>query len=151
MREWFRTVFRGTTWVAAAVALVATLVSLRLAPASDDASGPAHYVVGEAPAPEEGANVTAVEVSRHETASVHHLRVAEGVKAHLHYDHDEQVVVLRGEGTMRLGDETVPVAAGSVLVIPRGVVHSLVVTRGPVEAVSVFSPPFDGEDRHFVE
>jgi mannose-6-phosphate isomerase-like protein (cupin superfamily) len=151
MRKWLRTVFRGPTLVAALVAAVATGVSIRLAPAGGDGPGPVIYQRGDAGAPETGSNITAVEVGRHGTASVHHFRIAEGVKAHVHRQHDEQVVVLGGEGTAKVGEATHPVAAGTVVVIPRGTVHQLTVTGEPVEAVSIFSPPFDGEDRHFVE
>lgn len=150
MGDWLRTVFRGSTWLAAGVALAATMIALRLAPTSRE-HPPVVYAVRDAVPAEEGVNVTAVEVGRHESASVHHLRVADEVKAHLHRERDEQVVVLGGEGTLRLDERSLGVAAGSVIVIPRGTVHSLVVTRGPVEAVSVFSPPFDGKDRHVVD
>jgi mannose-6-phosphate isomerase-like protein (cupin superfamily) len=151
MVTWFRLVLRGPTWIAAAVALAATLVSLRLAPAGPPRDAPVLYSARDAAAPDESANVTTVEVGRHRSASVHHLRVAEGVKAHVHREHEEQVVILSGEGRVRLGDSVEDVSAGSVVVIPRGTVHSLVVTGPPIEAVSVFSPPFDGKDRHFVE
>jgi quercetin dioxygenase-like cupin family protein len=151
MWNWLRSVFRGPTWLAAAVALATTLVAIRLAPGDSSDADPVYYLTGEAAPAEAAANITAVEVGRHESASVHHLRVAEAVKGHIHRAHDEQVVVLDGEGTMRLGEASHDVVPGSVIVIPRGTVHSLVVTRGPVEAVSVFSPPFDGKDRHFVD
>jgi quercetin dioxygenase-like cupin family protein len=151
MESWFRQVLRGPTWVAAGMALVTTIAAIRLAPAGDARHAPVFYSARAAAPPEPGANVTTVEVGRHRTASVHHLRVSEGVKAHVHREHDEQVVVLAGEGTVRLGDSAQEVSAGSVVVIPRGTVHSLVVTGSAVEAVSIFSPPFDGKDRHFVE
>ena len=151
MWEWFRTAFRGETWLAAVVALAATLVALRLAPGGEPEAAPTLYETRAAPPPDEGANVTTVEVGRHGSASVHHLRIAESLPAHVHREHDEQIVVLGGAGTLLLDDEAHEVAAGSVVVIPRGTVHSLRVTRGPVEAVSVFSPPFEGEDRRLVE
>jgi mannose-6-phosphate isomerase-like protein (cupin superfamily) len=148
---WLRQVLRGPTWAAAGVALVATVASMRLAPDGGRRDAPVFYSTRAAAASEPGSNVTTVEVGRHRSASVHHLRVAEGVKPHVHREHDEQVVVLAGEGTVRLGDSSQEVSAGSVVVIPRGTVHSLVVTGPAVEVVSVFSPPFDGKDRHFVE
>lgn len=151
MWEWFRNVFRGETWLAAVVALAATLVALRLAPAGESETAPALYETGAAPPPDGAANVTTVEVGRHGSASVHHLRIAESLPAQVHREHDEQVIVLGGAGTLRLGDAAHDVAVGSVVVIPRGTVHSLRVSRGPVEAVAVFSPPFDGKDRHLVE
>ena len=56
--------------------------------------------------------------------------------------------MLRGHGTMRIGDETLPVGEGSVLFVPKGVVHAFT-NAGPEPAVSliVYSPPFDGKDR----
>lgn len=43
---------------------------------------------------------------------------------HTHDDRDLFVVMLRGHGHMRIGDEERPVGPGSVLYVPRGVVHA---------------------------
>lgn len=72
------------------------------------------------------------------------------VKPHRHLTHSEQVVVLAGEGTMRLGDKTFPVKKGDVIFIPKNTPHA-VVSRGtvPLKVISVQAPQFDGRDRVF--
>ena len=84
-------------------------------------------------------------------ASVHHLSTTTGVNPHVHRTHDETVVILSGSGRMRVGEESREISPGLTLVIPRGTVHGLEVLQGTVEVVSIFTPPFDGKDRHFLE
>jgi len=43
---------------------------------------------------------------------------------HTHDERDLLVVMLRGHGHMRIGDEERPVGPGSVVYVPRGVVHA---------------------------
>ena len=151
MRKWLAHVFRGPTLLAALAALAVTIVSIRLAPTEGEAARASVYTFAEAAPPEPGADATTIEVGRHATASVHHVRVTGKLATHFHREHDEQVVVVRGNGAMTVGGETHVIAAGSVLVIPRGTVHSLAATGGTVEMISVFSPPFDGKDHLLVE
>jgi len=152
MRDWWTHILRGP--IPASLLVCAGFVALAtwLAPASGT-EPPAPRVYGSRGAldPEEGANVTTAVVGVHESASVHHLLVKEGVAAHYHRTHDETVTVLAGTGVLALGAEEHEVGPGTVVLVPRGTVHALRVTGAPVEAVSVFSPAFDGEDRIFVD
>ena len=84
-------------------------------------------------------------------ASVHHLSTTTGVNLHVHRTHDETVVILSGAGRIRVGEESREITPGMTLVIPRGTVHALEVLHGTVQAVSIFTPPFDGKDRHFLQ
>lgn len=78
--------------------------------------------------------------------------VPSGVPPHFHAHHTEHVSVLAGEGTMRLGDSTFTVAAGTSIVIPKGTVHAVVTTSSdPLRVISVQAPYFDGTDRVFVD
>ena len=88
------------------------------------------------------------EVGRSEHVSQHVGAVRGAERPHRHDRHDQLVVMLRGHGTMRIGDETLPIGEGSVLFVPKGVVHAFT-NAGPEPAVSliVYSPPFDGKDR----
>jgi mannose-6-phosphate isomerase-like protein (cupin superfamily) len=52
------------------------------------------------------------------------LQMREGVARHVHERVDEIVYVVAGEGAVRMGDETVPVRPGSLLVIPNGNAHA---------------------------
>lgn len=74
------------------------------------------------------------------------------VKQHKHNAHTEQVVILDGEGSMKLGEKTIKVKKGDILFIPAGTPHSLIVTsKGPVKVLSTQSPYFDGKDRVMIE
>ncbi len=70
------------------------------------------------------------------------------VKSHYHATHTEQVVVLCGEADMMLGDQKLHIKAGDVIIIPKGTVHSVIVTsKDPLKIISVQAPFFDGTDR----
>lgn len=70
------------------------------------------------------------------------------VKPHYHATHTEQVVVLSGEADMMLGDQKLHIKAGDVIIIPKGTVHSVIVTsKDPLKIISVQAPFFDGTDR----
>jgi len=70
------------------------------------------------------------------------------VKPHYHANHTEQVVVLSGEADMMLGDQKLHIKAGDVIIIPKGTVHSVIVTsKDPLKIISVQAPYFDGTDR----
>lgn len=61
---------------------------------------------------------------------------------HLHPNCEELLYVLEGEADHRLGDEMIPLTAGDVIVIPRGVPHWAQATGdGPLVAVISFSAP----------
>jgi mannose-6-phosphate isomerase-like protein (cupin superfamily) len=72
-----------------------------------------------------------------------------GPRLHRHLRHDETFIVLDGELTVQLGDETVTAEPGSIVVIPRGMPHrpsnrSL----NPTHVLLIFSP---GGMDHFFE
>jgi mannose-6-phosphate isomerase-like protein (cupin superfamily) len=53
---------------------------------------------------------------------------------------------------MRIGDETRPIAPGSILYVPRGTVHAFTNQSGaPAASYAIYFPPFDGKDRVPVE
>jgi len=88
------------------------------------------------------------EIGRDAHTSHHVVWIRDREIAHRHDRHDLWVVMLRGHGTMRLGDEERPVGAGSVLYVPRGAVHAFRNLSGDVAAAyAVYSPAFDGRDR----
>jgi mannose-6-phosphate isomerase-like protein (cupin superfamily) len=73
--------------------------------------------------------------------------VRKEVKLHRHEFHSEQVYILEGKGKMRVGEKVYNISPGSLIFIPKGIPHSLVVTSSPVKAISVQSPMFVGKDR----
>jgi mannose-6-phosphate isomerase-like protein (cupin superfamily) len=138
----------GPVLPALLVSAVVVLAAVRFAPLRKSAE-PAVYETGSAVLPP--GPVANVAIGASKDASAHHVRVAEEVKPHLHRRHDETVVILAGRGRLTLAARTLDVGPGSVVIVPRGTVHSLVVSGDPLEAVSVFAPPFDGQDRVFVD
>jgi quercetin dioxygenase-like cupin family protein len=151
MREWWSRILKGPIPAGLAVTTVVVIATVRFAPRGNEPAEPGFHPARGSLPEGEGENITARVLARHESASVHRLRVREAVRAHYHRVHDETVVVLSGEGRVRIGEEWRDVEPGLVLVMPRGVPHELVVTGEPVEAVSIFSPAFDGRDRVYLD
>lgn len=73
-----------------------------------------------------------------------------GPRPHIHRDHEEAFYVLEGELTVRVGTRTISAPAGSLMVVPRGVVHqpSNPGTQ-PTKVLLIFSPA--GMDHFFEE
>lgn len=89
-----------------------------------------------------------VEIGRDARSSHHVVGLRKGEQPHRHDHHDLVVVLLRGHGVMRLGDETRAVGTGSVLYVPRGTVHAFTNRSGaPATAYTLYTPPFNGTDR----
>jgi mannose-6-phosphate isomerase-like protein (cupin superfamily) len=93
-------------------------------------------------------DVRVMEIGRDAHTSHHVVAIRSGEELHRHDRHELTVVVLRGHGTLRLGEQTRAIGEGSILYVPRGAVHAF--TNGanePSYAYILYSPPFDGEDR----
>jgi len=89
-----------------------------------------------------------VEVGRDAGTSHHVVAIRTAEVPHRHDRHDLLVVIVRGHGTMLLGDAALPVGEHSILYVPRGTVHAFGNASGePAVAYVVYTPPFDGTDR----
>lgn len=74
------------------------------------------------------------------------------VKLHKHIAHSEHVIVIEGEGEMRIGNEWLKIKAGDILFIPKNTAHKVVTTsNSPLKVISIQSPHFDGTDRILLE
>jgi mannose-6-phosphate isomerase-like protein (cupin superfamily) len=95
-----------------------------------------------------GEPIRVAEIAR-DTHSSHHLVAIRGAEVpHRHARHELLVVILRGHGQMRIGDELRPVGEGSIVYVPRGAVHAFHnEALEPSIAIAVYTPPFDGKDR----
>ena len=151
MRHWLTALLRGPFGIGIPISVFCASVAVELGPARGGETGAVLRETRGTLAVNEERPAAAQEIGRHPGVSVHQLLARDGVAAHYHRRHDETVTILAGEGVLTVGEEKRELSPGLVVMIPRGVVHSVVVTGAPVEAVSVFSPPFDGDDRHFVE
>jgi mannose-6-phosphate isomerase-like protein (cupin superfamily) len=108
-------------------------------------SGLDPFLAAHPPAP--GQNIRADEVGRTTSASDHVVQVADREAPHTHATHDLTVVVLRGEGVLTLDDATTRLAAGDVVVVPRGRVHWFArAGSAPAIALVTFTPPLDAPD-----
>jgi quercetin dioxygenase-like cupin family protein len=92
------------------------------------------------------------EIGRTPAASHHLVQIATAETPHRHRAHDLTVTLLLGEGVLHVEERTVPMRAGDVAVVARGVPHWFVRTgdRAAVTFV-VFTPPLDAPDTHPVE
>jgi mannose-6-phosphate isomerase-like protein (cupin superfamily) len=89
-----------------------------------------------------------VELGRDADTSHHVAAIRGAEKPHRHDHHDQLVVIARGHGMMRVGDQTLPVGEGSILYVPRGTVHAFTNQSGaPAVSYLVYTPPYDGVDR----
>lgn len=102
------------------------------------------------PAPNE--NIKVVPLSRNARSANVLVQVRDREPLHRHVDSDITVVLLRGEGDMRIGKETRPVRAGDVIHVERGIIHAYI-NRGPEPAAAlvVYSPAPGPKDRELVE
>jgi mannose-6-phosphate isomerase-like protein (cupin superfamily) len=95
-----------------------------------------------------GEDFKVVELGRDAHTSHHLVWIRDREAPHRHERHDLVVVMLRGHGAMRLGDEERAVGEGSILYVPRGTVHAFRnASPEPAAAYAVYSPAFDGADR----
>jgi mannose-6-phosphate isomerase-like protein (cupin superfamily) len=74
------------------------------------------------------------------------------VGKHYHAGSDEIQYILSGTGTAWLGDKQVPLKAGDLLIVPKGVNHGgTVATSGTFKAIAIKIPPQAAGDVHFVQ
>jgi quercetin dioxygenase-like cupin family protein len=100
--------------------------------------------------PARGAVLT--EVARGEQASVNVWQMTKGLPPHFHRTHEEVIFVKSGRAEVRLGDRTLTMQAGDMVLVPKGMVHSArALGDEPIRGISVFAPAFDGKDRVMVE
>jgi mannose-6-phosphate isomerase-like protein (cupin superfamily) len=100
---------------------------------------------------EPGEDVHLIEIGRDRGSSHHVVAIRDREVPHRHDRHDLVVVMVRGHGSMLLGDEERPVGVGSILYVPRGTVHAFRnAADEPAVAYAVYAPAFDGKDRVIV-
>lgn len=96
-------------------------------------------------------NVWLSKIADGEEATSYVIWIKEGVGAHYHAEHAEHIYIIGGSGTMRLGEESFEVKAGDFVRVPKGTIHAVTVTsESPLQVLSIQTPQFLGEDRHWV-
>jgi len=82
------------------------------------------------------------------------LTVGEGVVAgmlwsdatggcHRHAGHEELLIVMKGDGDFRVGDEVRTVHPGDYIYVPRDALHGAVLPGGPLALLSIITPPIN--------
>jgi len=61
---------------------------------------------------------------------------------HAHANSEQVYVIVKGTGTMLVGDDEQEVEEGTMVFIPPGTQHAIRATRGALSYVSATSPPF---------
>ncbi len=88
-----------------------------------------------------------VDVGRDDASSHHVVAIRDREAPHRHDTHDLVVVILKGYGTMRIGNEDRPVGEGSILYVPRATVHAFRnLSSEPAVAYAVYFPPYDSKN-----
>ena len=72
------------------------------------------------------------------------------MRIHKHLNNDELIFIHRGEGTLTLGEDSIPVKAGDVAYVPRGTWHGLDNT-GNENLLMVFQYSPAGFEEYFIE
>ena len=62
---------------------------------------------------------------------------------HSHAGHEELLIVLKGDGDFRVGDEVRVVHPGDYIYVPRGALHGTVSEGGALALLSIITPPID--------
>lgn len=101
---------------------------------------------------EEFENIHVLKIADDSLQSSYIIWVKKGVKGHFHQTHTENLVVIEGKATMRVGDKTITIKKGDFLNIPNQTPHSVleVKSRKPLKVLSIQSPQFQGKDRIFI-
>ena len=73
-----------------------------------------------------GENTKLTPLFKDENSSHHILQINDAEEPHIHANHDLTLVVKQGEGTLNLRDRVLPMSAGDVAFIARGMVHWLI-------------------------
>ena len=99
-----------------------------------------------------GENIRVDELERTARASAHVVQIRGRESVHIHVEHDLDVTLRRGRGTLIFGDQRIKLRAGDFFKVPRGVAHAFINDgREPAVAYAEFTPPFDGVDSLTVE
>ena len=74
------------------------------------------------------------------------------IKQHYHQYHTENIFVVSGKAEMQLGEATIQIKKGDLIIVPKGTRHSVKrIGRKSLKVISVQSPLFDGTDRIMLE
>lgn len=97
-------------------------------------------------------NITVEKIFTDSLSSSFKISINDSVRLHYHAMHTEHIFVLAGEARMQIGKYFFNIKKGEYYIIPKSTKHAVWVrSKDPLVVVSVQSPEFKGEDRHFIE
>lgn len=100
------------------------------------------------PIPVDTANIVSLPLSSDSLSSSFLIVIKKQVRSHKHAQHTENIYILEGTGTMRLGEKEFDVKPGDHVFVPKNTFHSVrVLGNVPLKVLSSQSPFFDGKDR----
>ena len=89
---------------------------------------------------------------RTELADMLLTRGEPGTKLHRHFNSDHFVYILKGKGEVKIGARKEAVASGDLVLIPKGIEHSILKSGVDVfEFLALSSPPLDPKDFEWLE
>lgn len=95
-----------------------------------------------------GENIKALPLQRGESSSVTLVQIRDREPPHRHTRYDIMVLLVRGEGTLHLGDRALAMRAGDSSFITKGTPHYFINDgTEPAVALVTFAPAFDGPDQ----
>lgn len=80
------------------------------------------------------------------------LWIKDHISEHIHINHSEYILVLKGRGSMFLGigepqkSSYFKIKKGDIIYIPQGAFHYITAKSCKLKAVSILAPEFDGKD-----
>lgn len=100
----------------------------------------------------EGENIKAFPLHVGEHSSVTLVQIRDREPPHRHTRYDIMVTLVRGKGTLHVGERALPMQAGDSSFIPRGTPHYFVNDDAkPAAALVTFAPAFNGPDQEPAE
>lgn len=92
-------------------------------------------------------NIKTVLLAQNKLSSHHLVVIKKAEPFHSHPQSDLWAMALKGEGEFVSGDKRFKVHPGSNIYVPRGVPHKALATgKGPIAALVIFTPPYEGKD-----
>lgn len=95
-----------------------------------------------------GENIKALPLQAGEHSSVTLVQIRDREPPHRHTRYDIMVTLVRGKGTLHIGDRALPMQAGDSSFITKGTPHYFVNAGAePAAALVTFAPAFSGPDQ----
>ncbi len=136
----------------ASIMLGAMSLSLGRVQAADDDIRPplVHLMAAEVKLNPATGNLVSAPLYRTSLGTVQAIQVG-NLGVHTHDTADEMFYIVEGSAQMTVGDTSTAMKAGDLMIVPKGVRHSIKSDSGLVKAVLITLPPRAATDVHFMQ